>query len=262
MDRNSLPGIRPPAISVPAPVIRLLRFWVYHRRTILAVSLVLALALFVAWLTPSARIGIVRGLLAHRALAGLLLFFSLLAVSLFWSAGQRLDAWIFMHFNLRGARPASMDRLMWGTTQLGTFFLAVLLAAIMAVLNLRRLAVEIILGTITLWLVVELIKAITDRSRPYIVIAGARVIGWRERGKSFPSGHTAQTFFLMSLMVLHFHPILAAALAFYGVAAFVGLTRMYVGAHYPRDVMAGAALGLMWSLWYVLIDPYLIGRHI
>ena len=37
-------------------------------------------------------------------------------------------------------------------------------------------------------------------------------------------------------------------------AALVAVTRMYIGAHYPRDVLAGAILGSVWGLLGVMID--------
>lgn len=123
-------------------------------------------------------------------------------------------------------------------------------------LNYRRLAVEILLGTITLWLVVETIKVLTDRSRPFHILEGARVIGWRELGRSFPSGHTAQSFFLMTLLIHRFQLGLWGTVALYAVAGLVGFTRMYVGAHYPRDVIGGAALGAIWGVLATLVDPF------
>ena len=44
----------------------------------------------------------------------------------------------------------------------------------------------------------------------------------------------------------------------YATALLVGITRMYVGAHYPRDVLAGAILGSAWGLLGVLIDGYVL----
>ncbi len=249
-------------ISVPANEIHILRFWICHRRALLTLGLILVLALFLVLLPAAARTAILDGVLARRSLVGLLIFFSLLVLSLVWSAGQQLDAWVFMRFNLWGFHPVWADKIMWYLTQIGTFVAALALAAAFSWLGLRRLSIEVVLGTITLWLVVELIKALTDRSRPYVVLAGARVIGWRERGKSFPSGHTAQTFFLMSLLVHHFQPGLGGSLILYGLAVLVGITRMYVGAHYPRDVLAGALLGSMWSLWNILVDPFLMQRQL
>jgi membrane-associated phospholipid phosphatase len=40
------------------------------------------------------------------------------------------------------------------------------------------------------------------------------------------------------------------------VATLVALTRMYVGMHFPRDVIGGAILGISWGLMFLLIDPF------
>jgi membrane-associated phospholipid phosphatase len=112
------------------------------------------------------------------------------------------------------------------------------------------------LGTLTLWLWVELSKAFTDRARPFNLLRETRVIGRREPGLSFPSGHTAQTFFIVSLCISHFHLSLGIAPGMYGIAALVAFTRIYVGAHYPRDVIAGAILGLVWGILIGSIVPY------
>jgi membrane-associated phospholipid phosphatase len=168
--------------------------------------------------------------------------------------------WIFLFFNLRGYHPSWLDRVMWLLTQLGNMLTALLLAGLFFALNQRGLAVEVILGTLTLWLLVETIKVLTDRARPFLDLEQTRVIGWQERGRSFPSGHTAQTFFLMTVISHWFQLGLGATVALYAVAALVGFTRMYVGAHYPRDVIGGAVLGCVWGILATLVDPYWFGR--
>jgi membrane-associated phospholipid phosphatase len=45
----------------------------------------------------------------------------------------------------------------------------------------------------------------------------------------------------------------------YAVAVLVGFTRMYVGAHYPRDVIGGAVLGSIWGVLATLVDTYWLG---
>jgi membrane-associated phospholipid phosphatase len=95
-----------------------------------------------------------------------------------------------------------------------------------------------------------------NRARPNLVHVQARIIGWRAPGRSFPSGHTSQAFFLMTLLSFQFQVPVAVKVLLYGVAVLVGITRMYVGAHFPRDVVAGAILGTAWGTFLILIDPY------
>ena len=230
-----------------------------HRRLALLISLVIGLVLFLIWLPSGARAALFAALRAQRALVGMLFLFALIAVSLVWSAGQRLDTWIFLFLNLRGYHPKWLDRVMWLATQVGNMLTAFLLAGLFFVLNTRSLAVEVILGTLTLWLLVETIKALTDRARPFLDIEKTRVIGWRERGRSFPSGHTAQAFFLMTVLSHRFQLGMEGTVALYAVAVLIGFTRMYVGAHYPRDVIGGAVLGSVWGILATLVDPYWFG---
>ena len=159
-------------------------------------GLLAGLGLFLAWLGPLARGALIISLVANQLLIALLLGFSLIALSLLWSVGQRLDVWVFAALNLRGYHSRWMDRAMWLTTQIGSMGFAALLAVGAYAWGNRRFAIELALGTLTLWLLVELIKALTDRARPFNLLRETRVIGWREPGLSFPSGHTAQTFFV------------------------------------------------------------------
>lgn len=232
-----------------------------RRRTVwrLAFSLGLlsGLGLFLLWLGPIARGALSSSLVANQLLIALLFGFSLLALSLLWSAGQRLDVWVFSSLNLRGYHSRWMDRVMWLTTQIGNAGFAALFALAAYVSGQLPLAIELTLGTLTLWLLVELIKALTDRARPFNLLREARVIGWREPGLSFPSGHTAQTFFVVTLSISHIPLPWMMGVALYGSAVLVGFTRIYVGAHYPRDVIAGAILGLAWGTLGVVVAPYL-----
>ncbi len=185
----------------------------------------------------------------------MLFLFALVTLSLIWSAGQRLDTRVFMLLNMRGY-PIWLDRCMWLATQLGNMLAAFIAAFLFFLLNYRHLAIEIIFGTLTLWLLVEIIKALSDRDRPFLTLDKTRVIGWQEKGDSFPSGHTTQIFFLMTLFIHRFQLGMGESIALYAVAALVGFTRIYLGAHYPRDVIAGMVLGSVWGILAALVDPY------
>jgi membrane-associated phospholipid phosphatase len=213
----------------------------------------MGLILFFIWLPGGARASLWTALSAQRGLFVLLFLFALVTLSLIWSAGQRLDARVFMLFNMRGY-PKWLDRCMWLATQLGNMLTAFGVAFLLFVLNYRRLAIVIIFGTLTLWLLVEVIKAFSDRDRPFLTIEKTRIIGWREKGDSFPSGHTTQIFFLMTLFMYHFQLGMGGSIGLYAIAAVVGFTRIYIGAHYPRDVIAGIVLGSVWGILAALLD--------
>lgn len=226
-----------------------------RRRPVFLLALVVGLVWFLNWLPSEARSSLWAALRAHRGLVLLLLLFAVVTLSLIWSAGQRLDAWVFTSLNTRGY-PIWLDRSMGLITQLGNMLAAFVAAAVLFVLYDRDLAVEIVFGTLTLWLLVEVIKALSDRDRPFRTLDKTRVIGWREKGDSFPSGHTAQAFFLTTLFIHGFQLRMWAALGLYAVAALVGFTRIYVGVHYPRDVVAGMVLGSVWGILAALVGPY------
>jgi membrane-associated phospholipid phosphatase len=215
------------------------------------------LSLFLAWLSPSARGLLIYGLAANQLFIALLFGFSLIAISLLWSVGQRFDVWVFAALNLRGYHSRWMDGAMWSTTQIGSAVFAALLAVGAYALGNRQFAIGLGLGTLTLWLLVELIKAITDRARPFNLLRETRVIGWREPGLSFPSGHTAQTLFVATLFISHFQLPWGIAMGLYSIGLLVAFTRIYVGAHYPRDVIAGAILGLVWGILSGSVGSYL-----
>lgn len=199
-------------------------------------------------LPPGFLVGVIAHMMTHKSLVVLLIIFALLALSLLWTTGHDIDLAGFVWFNRRGDRPHWLDGFMWGVTQLGSGLATLLLAVVFFFFHQRRLSFSLVLGMISLSITVETIKALTERSRPFIHLLEARVIGSKARGLSFPSGHTAQTFFLSSLFVNYFRLGLWGGLMLFSLAAVVGITRMYVGAHYPRDVVGGAILGLVWGI--------------
>lgn len=84
------------------------------------------------------------------------------------------------------------------------------------------------------------IKQVFRRQRPYLSVVRAVVVGKKPGNYSFPSGHSAAAFGGAYLLARHY-PRLAPL--FYAIAATVGFSRVYLGAHYPGDVLSGAAVG-------------------
>jgi membrane-associated phospholipid phosphatase len=82
------------------------------------------------------------------------------------------------------------------------------------------------------------------------------IIGRAYFGMAFPSGHTTTAFAIVGVILLHLNESWRRRLAFplLGLATLIGMSRIVVGAHWPLDVLAGAAggwlaavLGMFWA---------------
>jgi undecaprenyl-diphosphatase len=87
----------------------------------------------------------------------------------------------------------------------------------------------------------SLLKAATQVERPPLRYANPKTLVSVPGGSSFPSGHTA-TSFACATVLSYFVP--RAAPAFYLLALAIGFSRIYVGVHWPLDVLGGAVLGI------------------
>lgn len=110
-----------------------------------------------------------------------------------------------------------------------------------------------------LWVTCRAIKRSTDRERPYQRLAGKGVVqrGMMPSGSSFPSSHSAMVFFTWPLIVVMGQTYLDSwALllpAIFTVIAVSG-SRIYLGAHFPRDVLAGLTLGVGFAALAIVLS--------
>lgn len=88
---------------------------------------------------------------------------------------------------------------------------------------------------------VQLLKALVARSRPPLVDPGVTALVPLPHDPSFPSGHAASAFAAAGAVALCHRRL---RLPVFALAALVAVSRVYLGVHYPLDVLAGAALGL------------------
>ena len=96
-----------------------------------------------------------------------------------------------------------------------------------------------------------ILKPLVARPRPYTAVSGLTILVPPLSDWSFPSGHTNAAFAAAFALAKSFGKKGAWA---YLPAALIALSRLWVGVHYPTDVLAGALCGTLcaWIAWSLL----------
>ena len=101
-------------------------------------------------------------------------------------------------------------------------------------------------------LLYHFLKQSMKRDRPYTRIVEVHFRVRPPDRFSFPSGHTASAFLMMTLLSSTFPALQIPTLCW---ASLVGVARVYLGVHYPTDVLAGAFLGILTAqigMWFIM----------
>ena len=97
-----------------------------------------------------------------------------------------------------------------------------------------------------------LLKPLVGRTRPYEVIEGLKLIGKRATDPSFPSGHTAAS--IASAVALCRFLKKRYSIPLVVLALMIGFSRLYIGIHYPTDVLVGLIDGILLGILGCLIE--------
>ena len=162
---------------------------------------------------------------------------------------QRFDeqalVWIAEH-----VRCGLLDPFMKVYTQLGnTGMLFIVLGLVLLLFRSTRKAGFSALCAMLIGLVVVnfTIKPLIARERPWLVIENFVNLVPEKDPNSFPSGHTNAAF-AFAIAVCMTAPRRWMKIATVCAAAVMGLSRLYVGVHFPSDVLAGAVIGSLCGL--------------
>jgi undecaprenyl-diphosphatase len=113
----------------------------------------------------------------------------------------------------------------------------------------------VIISGFSAWAVSEyFIKFLVARPRPSLDM-GAIIIGGGAYGYSFPSTHTTIAFALATVLST-VEP--KFRVWFYTLAFFIGLSRIYLGVHYPSDVIAGALIGWGIGIFSIRLKSFML----
>ncbi|MBA2279491.1 flippase-like domain-containing protein [Candidatus Saccharibacteria bacterium] len=162
---------------------------------------------------------------------------------------QALDAGLFDSlerplFDAVNNLPTFLDSTMYAITQLGGVGALFLWVGIAWFFINRRAALTVAGTGIFAWNIARLMKTLVARGRPEELLDSLRLFGDEKfGGYGFPSGHS--TFVAACVTVLYFQ-LDRAYRKYLLLAVFaVGFSRMYLGAHFPLDVIGGWALGAL-----------------
>jgi undecaprenyl-diphosphatase len=160
-------------------------------------------------------------------------------IDLLLSADAALRAALAAHHS-----PA-LDLLMLAASAAGRFGLVWIALALVAAMRRparRRAAWQVVLAVLVAAIVATVVlKPLVARPRPFVGVTDVRVIGERLPTWSFPSGHAAESF-AGAFALARAWP--AARVAGWLLAALIAFSRVYLGVHYPFDVIGGALVGL------------------
>lgn len=101
-------------------------------------------------------------------------------------------------------------------------------------------------------IIAEIVKFFSHQARPFAVLNFNPLINANGVDMSFPSGHAA---FYFALALPIFFLDKKAGYWFFGGATIMGIARIFIGVHWPFDILAGVAIGILSGLLVRKILP-------
>ncbi len=175
------------------------------------------------------------------ALAKMLLLLVVLTVVswllLQWPSFTSADTELFLYVN--SFYEPALANLLYVITFLGSVEMGLIWVALLFIIKRRDLALYVLVALLIEVAYVYTTKELVNRPRPYEALTNIHYVG-TEFGKSFPSGHAAGAFMVALVLGTKVKKALIPLLL---ISVFVSVARVYIGVHYPFDVIGGAIAG-------------------
>lgn len=172
---------------------------------------------------------------------------------------MNINVELFYFFNHNFQNPI-FDAVMPIITHFGGFkVLVVVLIAIILYAHLKnkktlkRLTILALIAFLCSDIVTAILKHLIYEPRPFVTLDNVHLLITERDPLSFPSGHTTSTLSVVTFFVLNmkelsknYYKLIDVALIIFAI--IIPFSRMYVGVHYPGDVLAGAVIGIVGAL--------------
>lgn len=153
-----------------------------------------------------------------------------------------------------------LDMVFEGITFLGEQEVAILVGAALLLCMNKRKGFEFAYLLVTGLLVNVTLKEIFDMPRP-IGVEGVRSLRTETAtGKSFPSGHTQTATMLYWWLQSQIRKPIATGISLFVILG-VAVSRLYLGVHWPVDVLAAIGIGMGWVWLMAIAYPKMEGKQ-
>lgn len=172
------------------------------------------------------------------------------------TARAGVPSWDEALFRRVNALPDSLAPVVWAPMQAGALGAPLVAGAVLFATGKRRDALRTVTTGAAAWALSKGVKRLVGRGRPGDHIDDTVLrMGSADNGLGYPSGHAA----VVVALAAGARPGAGPAWTVAGIALSlaVGVSRIYVGAHYPLDVLGGYALGALTADTYRAIEATL-----
>lgn len=173
--------------------------------------------------------------------------------------GRELDRRLYRALNGTGSRGTEL--LFKSVTELGSIAASIGASMMLARAGRRREGLDALGAAGSTWLLGQGLKRMVGRPRPFHALPEFRLLIGEPSGTSWPSSHPAV---LLAWVTVASRDLDASPPTRFGLAllaGLVGVSRVYLGVHYPADVAGGVLVGRgVADLWTAAISPKVLGR--
>jgi undecaprenyl-diphosphatase len=176
-----------------------------------------------------------------------------------------LNTTLFYFINL-GMDSSVLDVIMPFITNFGSLIAWCIICALIFIFGGETGRKIAMLGLVALFIsnvAVILLKYAIAEPRPFLTLPNVELLVPENEIYSFPSGHTASSFAAATVIGLKYrlklkdksYRLMYPLLTF---ATIIGFSRVYIGVHYPLDVIFGAAVGIISALFVLKIEDNIL----